>query len=139
MKSFYFIWLSLFVILMISCNKDSSPSNCEKLEGTWKAESWKNDTTELLGINMPIINSDLIFKTLADTTGDFEWITNYQIGGMDDVIGGYKVNDACDEVIITPNGGAASEDYNFHFEGNLLIMEGTIFGVDTKLNFSKQE
>ncbi len=138
MKTLYFVGLSLFLILVFSCKKDPAVSNCAKLEGIWQCESWKEDTTQFLGATLAITASELTFKVLTGDQGDYEWNTDNLIGAQNAIIGSYVVNTDCDQVNLTPKGGTAYDTYDFHFDGDMLVLEGTFSSVLRELQFKRK-
>ena len=139
MKAILFVGLGLWMTLLLACNKDDGPSNCEKLEGAWQLESWQEDAVELFGDTIYITSAELEFKVLTGDQGDYTLNLNYLLGGPETVIGAYVVNEDCDQVTLTPKGGIEGEVYDFHFEGDLLFMEGTINTVMIELEFKKTD
>ncbi|HZV70341.1 MAG TPA: hypothetical protein VFG10_12385 [Saprospiraceae bacterium] len=136
MKTLLFIGLGVLLALSFACKKDSNPSDCTKLEGIWHAESWKEDTVQVLGSNSLVISSQLEFKVLTGDQGDYEWNTNYSLG-QEMVIGSYVVNSDCNHVTLTPKGGTAHDDFDFHFNGDVLILEGFFIGANTEIQLRK--
>lgn len=137
MSTMKIVGLGLWLALMFACKKDEDVSACVKLEGVWQCESWKEDGQEFLGDTIFITQADITFKTLEGVQGDYEWNISYLIGGTEMVIGAYVVNETCDEVTITPKGGAAST-YAFTINGNVLTLEGNINAVLVQLKFRKE-
>ncbi|MGB3079639.1 MAG: lipocalin family protein [Saprospiraceae bacterium] len=138
MKTTIFIGLALFVTLLMACKKDPEISNCAKLEGIWQCESWKEDTIQFLGATLAITASELTFKVLTGDQGDYEWNTDNLIGAQNMIIGSYVVNTDCDQVNLTPKGGTAYDTYDFHFDGDVLVMEGTINSVLRELQLRRK-
>ncbi len=132
------VGLGLWLVLSLSCKKDEEGvSNCQKLEGTWQCDSWLEDNVEFLGATEFITSSTLELGVLTEAQGTYEWNSSYQIGGSELVIGSYEVNDDCNEVTLTPKDGVPAT-YNFHFDGDQLILEGTINTIVTELHFLKE-
>ncbi len=138
MKTMNLVGLGLLLTFLLACKKDEDVSDCAKLEGDWQCESWIEDGQEFLGTTEVITSSEINFKVLTGDQGDYEWNISYLIGGSEMIIGAYVVNQDCDQVTITPKGGGAPAVYNFHIEGDLLILEGTINAVVTELQFRKE-
>lgn len=138
MKTTIFIGLAIFVTILLACKKDPEVSNCAKLEGTWQCESWKEDTIQLQGATLAITSSELTFKVLTGDQGDYEWNTDNLIGTPNMVIGSYVVNNDCNQMNLTPKGGSAYDSYDFHFEGDLLVMEGTFNSIIRELQFKRK-
>ena len=138
MRSMYFVGLSLLLALSFSCKKDEGSSNCSKLEGRWQLESWKEDGEQFFGDTIFITSSEINFKTLVDGQGDYELNISYIIGGTEMIIGSYVVNEDCDQVTLTPKGISVGATYNFHFDGDLLILDGTINSIVMELQFRKE-
>ncbi len=138
MKTTIFVGLVLVVTLILACKKDPEVSNCAKLEGSWQCESWKEDTIQFLGATLAIISSELTFNVLTGDQGDYEWNTDNLIGAQNMIIGSYVVNTDCDQVKLTPKGGTTYDTYDFHFEGDVLVLEGTINLVLRELQFKRK-
>ena len=136
MKTLLFIGLGVWLTLSFACKKDSDHSDCTKLEGIWHVESWKEDTVQVFGTNLFVLSSQVEFKELTDDQGDYEWNTEYTLG-PDFVIGSYVVNSDCNHVTLTPKGGTAHDDFDYHFQDDLLILEGTISGFETEIQLRK--
>lgn len=129
--------MGLWLALTFACKKDEDVSNCMKLEGTWQCESWVEDGQEFFGDTIFISAAEITFKTLEGNQGDYDWTITYLIGGQEAIIGAYLVNESCDEVTITPKGGAPST-YQFTISGEELTLEGNINNVDIELQFRKE-
>ena len=54
--------------------------------------------------------------------GDFLWNLGYTIGGDVSINGSYVVNEACNEVILTPKSGSPTTN-ELTIEGDQLILE----------------
>ena len=133
-----YIGLGLLLAILFSCKKDENGTDCAKLEGFWQGESWIEDGEQFFGDTIFISSSEINFKVLTGDQGDYEWNISYLIGGTEMIIGQYVVNQDCDQVTLTPKGGAEGTTYNFHFDGDLLILDGTINTIVTELKFRKQ-
>lgn len=138
MKTTIFVGLALFLTILLSCEKNPEVSNCAKLESIWQCESWKEDTIQLLGATLAITSSELTFKVLTGDQGDYEWNTDNLIGAPNMVIGAYIVNTDCDQLNLTPKGGTAFDTYDFHFDGDVLVMEGTFNSIFRELQFKRK-
>ena len=137
MKSILWFALGLLLII-IACKKDEgSSTNCQKLEGTWVGTSWKEDDEQFFGDSIYIISSVIEFKTLDGNQGDVDWMLNYTLGGMVDIIGSYMVNESCDEVIITPKSGTGTT-YAFTINGDKLTLDSHDFNVHVVQEYTRQ-
>ncbi len=131
------VGVCLWLVLSFACKKDEEVSNCLKLEGVWQCESWKEDGEEFFGDTIFITGAELTFKKLDGVQGDYTMDISYTIGGTQMIIGAYVVNEACDEVTITPKAGVPST-YTFTVSENELELAGVINSVDILLNFRKE-
>ena len=138
MRSMYFVGLGILMTILFACKKDEVVSNCAKLEGIWQCESWKENTVQLLGTTAVFDTAEINFKVLTGDQGDYLLNKNFLIGGPEMTIGAYVVNQDCTQVTLTPKGGGPGELYNFHFEGGVLILDGTINTVVKELQFKKE-
>lgn len=129
--------MCLCFVLSFACKKDEETSNCVKLEGVWQCESWKEDGEEFFGADIFITGAELTFKKLDSDQGDYEWNISYLIGGTEMIMGAYIVNESCDEVTVTPMGGA-STTYGFTVSGDELTLAGNINAVEIELQFRKE-
>lgn len=116
--------LGVCLLMAFACSKDEDPSNCERLEKLWHCTSWTEEGVELFGDGQLITTARLELKTLTDAAGDYSLYLEFLIGGNENVIGAYSVNEACDEITLTPKAGLP-ETYDFSFEGDVLILTGT--------------
>ena len=122
MKALLFYLLAGLAVFS-SCGKDDPGTNdCQRLKGTWTANSWMEDNEQFFGDTIFITSSVLEFKELNGVQGDIEWNIGYTIGGDVTIIGSYVVNESCDEVIITPKSGSPTT-YAFTIEGDELILD----------------
>ena len=137
MNAMRIVGLGLWLTLMVACKKEDDVSPCLQLEGTWTCQSWKEDGQEFLGDTAFITSTVLTFKELTGDQGDYTWDITYQIGGSESIIGAYVVNADCDEVVITPKGGAAST-YAFTVDGDQLTLSGSNNGILFDMAFGKQ-
>ena len=131
------VGVCLWLVLSFACKKDEEVSNCLKLEGVWQCESWKEDGEEFFGDTIFITGVELTFKKLDGIQGDYTMDISYLIGGTEMIIGAYVVNEACDEVTITPKAGSAST-YDFTISGDKLTLAGSINAVEIELQFRKE-
>ena len=138
MKTMRIVGVGLWFVLAFACKEDEDVSACMKMEGTWQCQSWKEDGEEFFGDTIYLVSSEIIFKSLTEGQGDYEWNFSYLIGGNQKVIGSYAPNASCDQVTITPKGGFAST-YDFEISGNDLILSGVINNIDFELLFQKQD
>jgi len=138
MRTIHFVGLGLLLAFSFACKKDEDVSACAKLSGVWQCESWKEDGEQFFGDTIFITSAEINFKVLTGDQGDYEWNISYLIGDPEMIIGAYVVNQDCDQVTITPKCGGPSAVYNFHFEGDLLILEGTINALVIELQFRRE-
>ena len=131
------VGVCLWLVLSVACKQDEEISNCLKIEGVWHCESWKEDGEEFFGDSIFITGVELTFKKLDGVQGDYTMDISYLIGGTEMIIGAYVVNEACDEVTITPKAGAPAK-YSFTVSGNELELAGNINAVDILLQFRKE-
>lgn len=131
------VGVCLWLVLSFACKKDEEISNCLKLEGVWQCESWKEDGEEFFGDSIFITGVELTFKKLDGVQGDYTMDISYLIGGTEMIIGAYVVNEACDEVKITPKAGAPTT-YDFSISGDKLTLAGNINAVEIELQFRKE-
>ncbi len=137
MRTMKIVGLMLFLASAFACKKDEGISNCARLEGKWIVESWVVNTQEIFGASAAITAADLEFKVLTGQQGDFTRNTTYLIGDPIAVIGGYVVNTDCNQVTLTPKDGFA-ETFQFHFNGDKLVLENSFDGLDTTIEFGKE-
>ncbi len=124
MRTIHLLGLGVCLLLAFSCKKDDDPSNCTRLEGTWQGQSWTEEGVQLLGPGQIFTAADLTFKPLISGQGDYILNLTFLIGGSEMVIGAYTVNEGCNSLSLTPKNGP-TETYDFHFEGDDLVLEGT--------------
>jgi hypothetical protein len=131
--------ISTFLLLSIfACDKDDdNANNCAALEGEWTGFSWIEDDEQFFGDTIFVSQSDLHFMPLTDGQGDMEWHLDYTFGGGETIMGVYSVNDACNEITITPKSGGTSSTYDFDINGNQLVLSGVINNVDMELKFNR--
>jgi hypothetical protein len=137
MRTMKIVGLGLWLVCAFACKKDEEVSKCLQLEGTWQCESWKEDGEEFLGDTIFITSAEIIFKTMTEGQGDYDWNITYLLGGPEMIIGAYAPNADCDEVTITPKGGAPST-YQFTISGDELTLFGNLNNVEIELQFRKE-
>ena len=130
------VGVCLWLVLSFACKKEDDTSNCLKLEGVWQCESWIEDGEQFFGDTIFYTSAELTFKKLDGVQGDYTMDISSTFGGIEMIIGAYVVNEACDEVIITPKAGVPSV-YDFTIAGDLLTLSGINNGVDFELKFRK--
>lgn len=131
------VGVCLWLVLSFACKKEEEVSKCLQLEGVWQCESWKEDGEEFFGDSIFITGVELTFKKLDGVQGDYTMDISYLIGGTEMIIGAYVVNEACDEVKITPKAGAPTT-YDFSISGDKLTLAGNINAVEIELQFRKE-
>jgi len=130
------LWLAL---MMTACkDDDEAVSQCDLLEGTWQTESWKEDGEEFFGDTIFIITSEMTFHP-ADSSGrgNLNWDITYLIGGTENIIGSYQLNESCDEVTLIPKDGAPST-YSFTVSGDELTLSAEINAVEIEMQLRKE-
>lgn len=119
---FYSIVLIIFIS---SCGKDDPEiTNCDKVEGVWRAESYQIDGTETIGSLFQSIEFD--FDHLSGGKGDFQFKYIYSNGQTEVTTGKYEPNTTCNELDI--NGYSM----DFNFIGEKLNIEGNLAGYAVK-------
>ena len=133
------VGLGLWLALTIACKKDDEVTTCDVLEGTWQCESWKEDDEEVFGDTIFITSSEMTFHP-ADSSGrgNLNWDISYLIGGTENIIGSYQLDDNCEEVTIIPKDGIPST-YAFTVSGDELTLKGNINNVDIEMILRKEE
>jgi len=137
MRTMKIVGLVLFLASVFACKKDEGISNCERLEGKWLVESWVINAEEWFGPSAVVTSANLEFKVLTGQQGDYTQSITYQIGDPVSVIGAYVVNTDCNQVTLTPKDGFA-ETFQFHFNGDKLVLENSFNGNDTTIEFQKE-
>jgi hypothetical protein len=137
MRTMKIVGPGLFLLLSFACKKDEGISPCIRIEGTWQCQSWIEDGVEIIGPTELITAAEIQFKPLIESQGDFEWNIDFLIEGSEMVIGAYVVNENCNQVTIAPKAGVP-ELYNFHFEGDQLVLTRTVNGVITTMKYLKE-
>lgn len=136
MRTMKIVGLCLWLAVSLACKKDEGDSACVQLQGIWQCESWIEDGEEFFGDTVFITGAEINFKPMTGNQGEFDWNIDYLIGGSEMIIGVYVVNESCDEVIITPKGGAPST-YSFSVSGNMLTLASMANGVEIEMAFQK--
>ena len=130
------VGLALFVAFAIACDKDDEKSNCERLEGSWQAESWIVNTEEILGAAATYTAADIDFDALTGQEGNYTQNTTLLVGDPINVIGTYAVNTDCDQLTLTPKDGFPVV-FAFHFSDDKLVLENSFDGLDTTIRLKK--
>lgn len=127
----------VMLAVAIGCEKDDShQSDCNRLEGNWGGISWIEDGNQLFGDSILIATSTITFGEMDGDQGTVDWNTNYILVSDDRIIGTYRVNDQCDEVTFTETGGG-SINYDYRFDGNVLVLERSSGGIQTTIRFNR--
>ncbi len=130
--------LSLLTIILfalfIGCEKDDL-TPCQRLEGEWKCESWREDGEEELGYS--ISSCRLEIEELKGGEGDFKWIMATEDGDAETITGEYEVNSNCSELEFSTSGGPSSAEIDFEIDGDELTLEGNVDGFYLELQFER--
>ena len=138
MRTMKIVGLGLWLVLMIACKDDDDVSQCDLLEGTWQTESWKEDGEEFFGDTIFITSSEMTFHP-ADTSGkgNLNWDITYLIGGTENIIGSYQLDESCEEVTLKPKDGIPST-YAFTVSGDELTLSGNINNVEMEIQLRRE-
>ena len=139
MRTMKIVGLGLWLALAMACKDDDNDvSQCNLLEGTWQMESWKEDGEEFFGDTIFITSSEMIFHP-ADSSGkgNLNWDITYLIGGTENIIGSYQLNESCNEVTLIPKDGAPST-YSFKVSGNELTLSAELNSAEIEMQLRKK-
>ena len=123
----------IFFALCIGCKKDDL-TPCQRLEGKWKCESWREDGEEELGYSLSSFRLEI--EELNGSDGDFEWIIVTEDGDAETITGEYEVNSNCTELEFSSSGGTTAE-MDFEIDGDELALEGNVDGYYLELKFER--
>lgn len=128
-------FLTVFSISVLGCSKDVNQTANDKLNGSWEVNSWLVNEVDFMDTDF---NSfELVFTKTSDYTGKAFW--NFE-DTMDDPInleGTYNILDSGTSVIF--NGVYSTErKFNFSFEGNVLVLDGSFTSENWTIEATKK-